>query len=70
MVSACACHLATCEDACAPSAKYEIYNPNMVYSIEKNTHTKVEARDGREWDALLRARTRNSSAHSKVFGEV
>jgi len=36
----------------------------------KHCHTKIVARDGREWDALLRARTRNPAAHSKVFGEI
>ena len=48
----------------------ENIKPYTVYFIEKNAYTKVDARDGREWDALLRARTRNSSAHSRVFGEV
>jgi len=27
---------------------------------------KIDARDGREWDALLRASARNPAAHSNV----
>ena len=36
--------------------------------MKKNGYVN-DARDGREWDALLRARARNPAAHSNVFGE-
>ena len=33
-------------------------NPNMVFYYEQNVYTNIDARDGREWDALLRASAR------------
>ena len=37
----------------------------MAFYYEKKIYTNIDARDGREWDALLRARTRNPAAHSE-----
>ena len=42
----------------------------MVFYCEKKLYMKIDARDGREWDGLLRARTRNFAAHSLIFGEI
>ena len=42
-------------------------NPNMVLYYEKTPYTNIDARDGRERDALLRASARNPAAHSNVF---
>ena len=36
----------------------------------KITGYMIDARDGREWDALLRARARNPATHSNVFGAL
>jgi len=66
-VSACAGHLASFEDALARALKWKIKNPNMVFYHEKKLYTTIDARDGREWDALLRASARNPAAHSNVF---
>ena len=49
--------------------KIENKKPNMVVCYEQNWYVKIDARDGREWDALLRASARNPAAHSDVFGE-
>ena len=40
----------------------------MVYFIENNTHMNDDARDGREWDALLRARTQLIRALKSIWG--
>ena len=39
----------------------------MVFYYEKQSYTEIDARDGRDWDALLRASARNPAAHSNVF---
>jgi len=39
----------------------------MVFYHEQKSYMKINARDGREWDALLRASARNPAAYSNVF---
>ena len=41
----------------------------MFFCYEKIWCMKIDARDGRKWDAPLRARARNPAAHSNVFKE-
>ena len=38
----------------------------MVYFNETQSKNNIDARDGREWDAMLRARTRNPAARTKI----
>ena len=65
-VRAYAGHLASFEDARARASKVK-KKTNMVFYYAQNLYMKIDARDGREWDALLRASARNPATHSNVF---
>ena len=59
--------LASFEDALERALKSNIKNPNMGFYHEQNSYASIDARDGREWHALLRVSARNPAAHSNVF---